>query len=199
MELMDAIRNHPFSTMHYLLTHGGKLKEKIDGKYALIEAVEHNKKYLVLLFLTRGADVDVCDENGNSPLHIACKNENSAITNILLKKNADIEKKNKYGHTPLHIASYRGSYDLIDLLLDKGADLNCKDNHGHTPLHIATLGNWPSMKKLIDRGANLDAMDNYKCTPKHYVFLSENFLLNEDAKKYFANDFEKFSELELIS
>ena len=75
------------------------------------------------------------DENGSSPLHIACR-EDFETTCKLLDLNADPMARNDKGDTPLH---YVASAEMIDVMLQSGADINAQNSQQRTPLHIAVV------------------------------------------------------------
>lgn len=92
---------------------------------------------LVELLITDGANINVEDENGWTPLRHATRkyrNVNDVeIIKILIENGADVNAKNdKDGWTPLIWAAKEGDYDLVKLLIAKGADVNAKDDKEKT-------------------------------------------------------------------
>ncbi|ELU04003.1 hypothetical protein CAPTEDRAFT_88617, partial [Capitella teleta] len=57
---------------------------------------------IVGLLLECGADVNIADEDGDTPLHIATMKGKTRAMKKLLRGNADPNKKNKMGYTPFH-------------------------------------------------------------------------------------------------
>jgi len=79
-------------------------------------------------------DINIQDNEGNTPLIFACKYNNINIINILLEYNADIDIINKNGATALHVAVYYGNIEIIKLLLSKNPQSIIKiDNFGKVP------------------------------------------------------------------
>ena len=76
------------------------------------------------------------DDQNNSNLHIAVKNNSIELVKYFLDKNYNLNDINKYGQTALHIACEQGNEKIIDLLLEKGADINIKDNKGRKPYDL---------------------------------------------------------------
>ena len=76
-----------------------------------------------------GADVDVKNDDGDTPLHRASLlNENLAVIQALMDAGADVHAKDNHGSTPLHAAAL-GNENLavIQALMDAGADVHAKD------------------------------------------------------------------------
>ena len=75
---------------------------------------------------------------GNTPLHIACKQGATDVIQYLVKvKHCNVGIQNRKGKLPLHImcSSWWLKLDFIKLL--SNCDVNTSTNTGDTPLHIA--------------------------------------------------------------
>jgi cytohesin len=107
-------------------------------------------------FLEKGIDVNVRDENGATPLHLAT---NKDVVELLIAKGADVNAKDKNDCTPLHSAVKEGRQDVAELLVVKGADINAKDKSEYTPLYYAVLGKQKEIiKLLVAKGADVNFM-----------------------------------------
>jgi len=71
--------------------------------------------------LTRGANVDTRDEQGNTPLIIAASEGKLESCKLLIEDGADVNAYSKVGITPMVAASNNGHQELVDFLLEKGA------------------------------------------------------------------------------
>lgn len=104
-----------------------------DGYTLLNVVVDHryDDKLARLAFikelLARNANVNLANNQGNTPLHQA---EDVEILRLLLERGADVHAKNKEGQTPLDISisacEEKGTTNLekIKLLIEHGADVN---------------------------------------------------------------------------
>lgn len=82
--------------------------------------------------------VNVVDQDGYSPLHKACYNNNYELAQLLLKYKADANKRTEYCWTPLHSACKWNNAQLAALVLQHGADINARSDGDQTPLHITS-------------------------------------------------------------
>lgn len=84
-----------------------------------------------------GCDVNIKDEYGECPLHLAMRDDVSfEVAQFLLQCNADINCTNKVFESPLHTATFEGSVEKIHLLLNyEKINVNQANNSGDTALH----------------------------------------------------------------
>ena len=61
-------------------------------------------------------DVDECDLNGNTALHVATQHGHIACVQFLLETAASPQVKDQDGNTPLHLAAQQGNFTISKLL-----------------------------------------------------------------------------------
>lgn len=74
------------------------------SRYALNDYAFQGKLKKVRKAIKNGADVNLLDEEGYSPLHWAIQEGYLDIVRLLIESGADLEKQNREGFSPLHIA-----------------------------------------------------------------------------------------------
>jgi ankyrin repeat protein len=84
------------------------------------------------LFLTAGADVNLKDAKGNTPLLNAASQNELAIVKLLSRNSKVINATNNDKQTALMLAVQRNNPEVVKFLLDSGCDVFAKDHNGNT-------------------------------------------------------------------
>jgi ankyrin repeat protein len=143
-----------------------------NGETALFLAIEFEN--ISELLLKAGADVNISNNLGETPLHKVAANGTANQVNLLLNSGASIEIQNHLNQSPLHYAAAHGNHEIVKLLIERAAKINTCDIEGKTSLHHAVYGNIMSHELnkyrltaeiLIRAGADLQAQTNQGETP----------------------------------
>ena len=109
------------------------LKGKTLGHYV----VKYNVTGLFIYLLKCGLNLDICDDNYDTPLHLAVKNNRIILVKELINCKVDINMACEFEATPLHLAVSEGYSDIVKLLLKAGADVSLVDERNQSPLDYA--------------------------------------------------------------
>jgi ankyrin repeat protein len=143
----------------------------------LVDAVRRGDVQEVARLLAAGADPNVKDLDGHTPLHYAAEQCRADIAELLLKHGADPNARDNHGKTPLHRAVWERCGAVVELLLRHGADPNARDKEGWTPLHRA--GSVELVELLLRYGADPNARTDAGVTLLHSAAISGNVKLAE--------------------
>ncbi|CAH3180194.1 unnamed protein product [Porites evermanni] len=82
--------------------------------------------------------INLQNNKGMTPLHLACCNGHDQVVVFLLSQGATVEKQHE--KTPLHLAAIRGSKRCVVSILEKHPDcLNAVDENKNTALNLASF------------------------------------------------------------
>ena len=80
--------------------------------------------------LEAGADPNLPDAEGDTPLHLAAQEVDTALVSLLATAGADLNARNDSGETPLLTARYHANAPVARKLLDLGADPSVLEGTG---------------------------------------------------------------------
>ncbi|XP_019651801.2 ankyrin repeat domain-containing protein 27 isoform X3 [Ailuropoda melanoleuca] len=132
-----------------------------------------------------GLGVNVTNQDGSSPLHVAALHGRVDLIPLLLKHGADAGARNVDQAVPLHLACQKGHFQVVRYLLDSNAKPNKKDVSGNTPLiYACSNGHHEVAALLLQHGASINISNNKGNTALHeaviekHVFVVELLLLH---------------------
>jgi len=109
-----------------------------------------------LLLGHANTDPNKGDDEGMTPLHIACVNDHEECVKLLLKDSRlDVNRRNFKGETALYVAAQFGQADIVRLLLaDSRIDARCKNGDDEcTAFHAAAYQcEWKVVEVLMEDG-----------------------------------------------
>ena len=166
------------------------------GNRPLHIAARNGNIQTVQLLVDCGADVNVLNGDGQTPLHTAAggRKDCPELCSILLKHNAKIDAVDKDGNQPLHLACKRRHAATGNLLLSHGADVTALNKQQQRPLHLANEsinsfqvhsgdhalhiaarnGDIQTVQLLVDCGADVNALNEDGQTLLHTAASGEN-------------------------
>jgi hypothetical protein len=139
---------------------------------AILEAAQVDDLDSFKILLAAGAEPDIADADGYTPLIWAASNCNMEMTRMLLERKANVNAANlgngevKFGKiqliglTPLMLASTFCPADMPKALIDAGAKIGATDIRGMTPLMFAVSSEKQKptvVKTLLAAGSDVNA------------------------------------------
>lgn len=118
--------------------------------------------------------INQSNENGFTPLILACYRGNIEVAKFLMDNVKDVNYKSQQG-TALAGLSVKYNKELVEYLLKKNADPNIPDATGSTPLFWAVkFGNKELIELLLQHKADKSRKDSMGMTPFEYALQTNN-------------------------
>lgn len=119
--------------------------------------LQNSCETVIEILVKAGADINLKNKRGRTPLHTAAARNNRKAVHTLLKNQAKVDLQDNDGNTALHLAalnvgrysSWRQYQDIMEMLLSYGALPTIKNNTGKSVLDIAKELNDDSLKQLL--------------------------------------------------
>ncbi|XP_055954369.1 putative ankyrin repeat protein RF_0381 [Patella vulgata] len=150
---VNAVDQNQCTVLHHMVT-------KPNGCVILHKLIINNSTVDVFLKI-EGCNVNLCDNNGKSPLMLASQYGNLELIEFLHKHKVDVNQQDDLGRTSLYLAVENNNLKAVDVLLNMdGCDVNLSDNKGKPPLILAVQnGNTELMKLFHEYGADINQQD----------------------------------------
>ncbi|XP_067831008.1 NF-kappa-B inhibitor beta-like [Heptranchias perlo] len=150
---------------------------------ALHLAVIVGQPEFVKKLVAAGANLVLQEKDGNTALHLACKEKaTDCVQALLFPHSSELKESNLFhpsqlreqlhcynyqGFTPLHVAVLLNDVHIVEYLLWFEVDVNAKEKcGGRTALHLGVeQQNQQIVKLLLDRRADVEAQMYNGCTP----------------------------------
>lgn len=181
LDLANAVSSGSVPAVSLLLERGASLHciAAHTGDTALHAAVGDRNKTMLKYILKSGANVEIRDSSGTSPLYKAIVDHKEDAVQVLFDHGAIAEPYIKSGVKPkkpgtaesvLHHALLNRAGKLVPLLLKYGAIVEGATNDVMTPfLRAARCGSVVALEALHAAGCNIHARDGGKRTALHHA------------------------------
>nr|CAB3221774.1 zinc finger protein LOC723799 [Phallusia mammillata] len=122
------------------------------------------------LLVNSGANVNVQNKDGKTPLHMTAVHGRFTRSQALLQGGARADILDFHGNSSLHVAAKHGHELLVSTLLEAGADPSKHGSKGRLAIHLAALkGHVNSCRKLISAHASEES----GLTPSDVIAISD--------------------------
>ena len=165
--LISCVYRGNFEHVKYLLKHLEDKNPVIDYKNQTILhfAVAFGQLEIVDL-LAKFSRIDIKDNNGNTPLHVAALKNQVEISAYLKTKYQTTNVTNDSGFTPLHYAAENGHTEVVKILYE--SQCNPRNVWGNTPLHYAASeGRLEVVSFFLEHLENIHPTNHLGDTPLH--------------------------------
>ena len=152
-----AIAQNNMDLLQMLIENGANVNNTNGDSWAdtpLKTASRLGLDNVVRILLTRNADINAVDMNGNTALHTAALNSQLSVVKLLLEKNPNLDIQNKVGNTALHLAVISGNIDIVGELVLKGANTRIRNNDEKYPKDIARANNSAAIFEVLREAEN---------------------------------------------
>jgi len=132
--------------------------------FPLAWAIKSFQSTLAIWLIVAGADVNLPEFLGETPLHLAATLNLVVVCQVLKQYGANLNAVDKAGNTPLlSIVNTVDSREAFVWLLQAGANVNARDKQNLTALHwAAKSGNVENVEALLKHGADPDMLVSEK-------------------------------------
>ena len=172
----------PINQLNHILNNNSYIINLIDkkGETLLSYAINNNNYKLCDLLLNNPKlNLYYKDNNGNSYLHLAVKNQNEKTIKKLIEKDINLNYKNNFGNTPLQIAYEYGNKSIIQILNNYGMN-NLIRNNEHK------LGTKVKTRKISNNNKKINILAKTLKSNKSEFKLLKNSIKSPKRKN--AND-----------
>ncbi len=129
-------------------------------------AVTSGKWEAVEILLLLGADPDLDDIYGNTPLITAVRANDLVIAEKLIRYGGSLTESDRQKSSPLHHAVALGNFQMTDMLLYYDSPTELFDSEGNTPLMTGVAFSYHDLADLLlQSGADPNAEDRSGFTP----------------------------------
>lgn len=140
-----------------ILVNASFVVAKDDPSFLLVAAGKGELE-LVKAMLDSGADPNMTDRKGLTPLMYAARKDKPEIIKLLLARGADIDAKDKSGWSALMVAIKKDHPEMARLLLNNGANPHIIDPTGWNALNLAAVQGYHEVARaLLDYGVDVNA------------------------------------------
>ncbi len=150
-KFLEAVKDREGDEVTELLSQPGtqlvNTRDITSGDTGLHIVVARSDALWIRFLLQRGADPNIRNKKGLSPLQLATAMGFAEGVEALIKGGASVNVSDQTGETPLIAAVHSRNVAMVRLLLEKGADPDHNDNSGRSARNYMELMSGNSLMK----------------------------------------------------
>jgi ankyrin repeat protein len=171
-EIIKAVKSGDIESVRQLLAASEELDSIYDEGTLLTMAAHTGNLPLVSALIELGADVNVTDEKGWTPLMKSAYNPElnrgfADVAQTLIDAGADVETPISYGIRPLMLAAGYGETAVVEVLLKAGADVMARNEGGLTALMMVKQKHYVDVINLLHEAEREAGVGEGSCTSKN--------------------------------
>ncbi|KRX01863.1 Ankyrin repeat-containing domain [Pseudocohnilembus persalinus] len=180
-----AFQKKHIHIIQYLFLKKGQLADESHYIDVLFFAASNNQFELIKEITSRGFPPGSTDEDGNTILLLAFKNQHFNLVLQLIQQlqlNWLISHQNKNGDNLITLSIRQGVKNLAKIFIQEcsAVELNKVDKDGKTPLiHAAEQGYHEIIESLMKKGVDFSRADKHNRTPLIYAVKNKHLLCVE--------------------
>jgi len=167
--LIRAIKHGYVNAVILLVNNGANVNSRCSSLNipALVWSIHKCHEDIAELLINLGADVNIKDDDGYTPLICASKNGLEKIVKLLLSMGADVNIQSYSSYNSLLFASIKNHVNIAELLINAGININAQCGYyNRTALIEAIVGSTSSnnmnmIKFLVLNNADINIKDKY--------------------------------------
>ena len=140
----DTSKENYSKIIQLLVQHGGNINARnLKGRTPLSITVEKEQPEMIDMWLSQGADPNICDQTSHSLLASVLGDHFINVAHNLLNHKIDASQaKNAVGLDAIHVAIRAGDPELIRKMVAAGSNVNALDEELQSPLHLICSYNY---------------------------------------------------------
>lgn len=176
-----ALKNGDGKSVKFFILRGADVNKKTPFGRPIQIAINSGKTELIKTILKFKPKLNVTDQEGNTPLHLAVLAQVLLnVKTILKENNVNIDAVNGRGKTPLHLAAINKKTEIVRFLVNSGANCLIQDDCGNNPLHEICKSKYANfleaciIMQRLGKGTQFNTSNFYGETPIYLAIRKKN-------------------------